>query len=410
MRGRRQRARRRRREARLIADGLESPRRRRADRRRARLRLHQRFPRRGQFDRHGRLDARAVTRQGGHLGGVLQFRRGVHVRHRRRQDRRLRPGRYQDRHVLGDLRGADRRDRLGPDHLVLRAADQLVARADRRLRRRGGGQGGLRRDHPAGLDQDAHLHRPGAAHRHGPRRSCSWWRSSGCSSGPRRAASISWFRRLQLAVGGRATASGHGGNDAQKTMGIIAGVLVAGGYLESGQRTAADSLVGRFWRRTRRSRWARSRAAGASSTRWARRSPSCRRSAASPRRPAARSRSSRRRTSACRVSTTHTITGAIIGVGSIRRLSAVRWGVAGRIVWAWMLTIPAAAADRRGHLLDRRRARSRRRGRQPGLGVRRSALAWSWSARTACSHDIAPTLNLERRAPSRRPSILATRS
>jgi len=43
------------------------------------------------------------------------------------------------------------------------------------------------------------------------------------------------------------------------------------------------------------------------------------------------------------VSTTHTITGAIVGVGSVRRLSAVRWGVAGRIVWAWVLTIPAAA-------------------------------------------------------------------
>jgi PiT family inorganic phosphate transporter len=42
------------------------------------------------------------------------------------------------------------------------------------------------------------------------------------------------------------------------------------------------------------------------------------------------------------VSTTHTITGAIIGVGSIKRLSAVRWGVAGRIVWAWVLTIPAS--------------------------------------------------------------------
>jgi PiT family inorganic phosphate transporter len=44
------------------------------------------------------------------------------------------------------------------------------------------------------------------------------------------------------------------------------------------------------------------------------------------------------------VSTTHTITGAIVGVGSIQRLSAVRWGVAGRIVWAWILTIPASAA------------------------------------------------------------------
>ena len=43
------------------------------------------------------------------------------------------------------------------------------------------------------------------------------------------------------------------------------------------------------------------------------------------------------------VSTTHTITGAIVGVGSTRRVSAVKWGVAGRIVWAWILTIPASA-------------------------------------------------------------------
>jgi PiT family inorganic phosphate transporter len=43
------------------------------------------------------------------------------------------------------------------------------------------------------------------------------------------------------------------------------------------------------------------------------------------------------------VSTTHTITGAIVGVGSTRRLSAVRWGVAGRIIWAWIFTIPASA-------------------------------------------------------------------
>ena len=44
------------------------------------------------------------------------------------------------------------------------------------------------------------------------------------------------------------------------------------------------------------------------------------------------------------VSTTHTITGAIVGVGSTSRFSSVRWGVAGRIVWAWILTIPASAA------------------------------------------------------------------
>jgi PiT family inorganic phosphate transporter len=44
------------------------------------------------------------------------------------------------------------------------------------------------------------------------------------------------------------------------------------------------------------------------------------------------------------VSTTHTITGAIVGVGSVRKVSAVRWGVAGTIVWAWVLTIPCSAA------------------------------------------------------------------
>jgi PiT family inorganic phosphate transporter len=43
------------------------------------------------------------------------------------------------------------------------------------------------------------------------------------------------------------------------------------------------------------------------------------------------------------VSTTHTITGAIVGVGSVQRASAVRWGIAGNIVWAWVLTIPASA-------------------------------------------------------------------
>ena len=43
------------------------------------------------------------------------------------------------------------------------------------------------------------------------------------------------------------------------------------------------------------------------------------------------------------VSTTHTITGAIMGIGSLRRLSAVKWGVAGRIIWAWVLTIPCSA-------------------------------------------------------------------
>ncbi len=146
------------------------------------------------------------------------------------------------------------------------------------------------------------------------------------------------FRRLQL-VSAALYSLGHGANDAQKTMGIIAGVLFAAGYI---QTFHIPFWV--IWPRTRRSASGRSQAAGASSTRWDRRSRACSRSAASPPRPQAPSRSSPPRRSACPVSTTHTITGAIIGVGATRRLSAVRWGVAGQIVWAWVLTIPAAAA------------------------------------------------------------------
>ncbi len=89
--------------------------------RRPRLRLHQRLPRRGQLDRHRRLDARAVARPGGRLGGVLQLRRRLPVRHGRREDDRHRDDRHQRRHLRGDLRRAGRRDRLGPDHLVTSA-------------------------------------------------------------------------------------------------------------------------------------------------------------------------------------------------------------------------------------------------------------------------------------------------
>ena len=60
------------------------------------------------------------------------------------------------------------------------------------------------------------------------------------------------------------------------------------------------------------------------------------------------------------VSTTHTITGAIVGVGAVRRLSAVRWGVARQIVWAWVLTIPAAAAIAAADLLRADALRRRR--------------------------------------------------
>jgi len=150
-----------------------------------------------------------------------------------------------------------------------------------------------------------------------------------------------WFRRLQL-VSAAAYSLGHGGNDAQKTMGIIAGALVAGGYLglENGHlpiplwvvlsahaAIALGTLSG-GWRiiHTMGSKITKLTPVGGF---------------------AAETAGAISLFTATHlgvpVSTTHTITGAIIGVGSIRRLSAVRWGIAGRIVWAWILTIPASA-------------------------------------------------------------------
>ena len=237
--------------------------------------------------------------------------------------------------------GADRRDRLEPDHLVLRPADQLVARADRRLRRRGGRQGGLRRDHRVGLDQDADLHRAGAADRHGARASRSWSRSCWIFRGTSPGRVDRWFRRLQL-VSAAAYSLGHGGNDAQKTMGIIAGVLVAGGYLNlvdgelpipfwvilAAHAAIALGTLSGGWRiiHTMGSKITKLQPVGGF---------------------AAETAGAISLFTATHlgvpVSTTHTITGAIVGVGAIKRLSAVRWGVAGQIVWAWILTIPAAA-------------------------------------------------------------------
>ncbi len=150
-----------------------------------------------------------------------------------------------------------------------------------------------------------------------------------------------WFRRLQL-LSAAAYSLGHGGNDAQKTMGIIAGALVTGGYLGmvDGKLPipfwvimaahAAISLgtLSGGWRiiHTMGSKITKLQPVGGF---------------------AAETAGAISLFTATYlgvpVSTTHTITGAIIGVGSIRRLSAVRWGVAGRIVWAWILTIPASA-------------------------------------------------------------------
>jgi len=152
-----------------------------------------------------------------------------------------------------------------------------------------------------------------------------------------------WFRRLQL-LSAAAYSLGHGGNDAQKTMGIIAGALVAGGYLQLGPggqlpiplwvilsahaAIALGTLSG-GWRiiHTMGSKITKLQPVGGF---------------------AAETAGAISLFTATHlgipVSTTHTITGAIIGVGSIKRLSAVRWGIGGRIVWAWVLTIPASAA------------------------------------------------------------------
>ena len=146
-----------------------------------------------------------------------------------------------------------------------------------------------------------------------------------------------WFRRLQL-VSAAAYSLGHGGNDAQKTMGIIAGVLFAGGYIATfridlwvilmAHAAIALGTLSGGWRiiHTMGSKITKLQPVGGF---------------------AAETAGAISLFTATHlgvpVSTTHTITGAIIGVGSIRRLSAVRWGVAGRVVWAWILTIPAAA-------------------------------------------------------------------
>jgi PiT family inorganic phosphate transporter len=146
-----------------------------------------------------------------------------------------------------------------------------------------------------------------------------------------------WFRRLQL-ISAAAYSLGHGTNDAQKTMGIIAGVLFTGGYLRefaiplwvilaAHAAIALGTLTG-GWRivHTMGSKITKLQPFGGFAAETA--GAITLFTASSLGIP---------------VSTTHTITGAIIGVGAIKRLSAVRWGVARQIVWAWVLTIPAAA-------------------------------------------------------------------
>ena len=148
-----------------------------------------------------------------------------------------------------------------------------------------------------------------------------------------------WFRRLQLVSAG-AYSLGHGGNDAQKTIGIIWMLLIATGYVAAQDKLpptwtivscyiaiAAGTLFGG---------WRIVKTMGQKITKLKPVGGFCAETGGAITLFIATGLG-------IPVSTTHTITGAIVGVGSARRASAVRWGVAGNIVWAWILTIPATA-------------------------------------------------------------------
>ncbi len=160
------------------------------------------------------------------------------------------------------------------------------------------------------------------------------------------------FRRGQL-VSACLYSLGHGGNDAQKTMGVIVALLVAAGSLQPDTRLsladphtlwiilschlamAVGTMLG-GWRivKTMGMKMTKLRPVGGF----------CAESAGAFTLFLATH-------SGIPVSTTHTITGAIVGVGSTTKLSGVQWGIAGRIVWAWILTIPASALVSAGLLL-----------------------------------------------------------
>ena len=146
------------------------------------------------------------------------------------------------------------------------------------------------------------------------------------------------FRRLQL-LSAACYSLGHGGNDAQKTMGIITGLLVASGHLEKFEVPLWAILISHaaIAFGTMFGGWRIVKTMGSKITKLQPFGGFCAETSGALTLIGAT-------LSGIPVSTTHTITGAIVGVGATRRLSAVKWGVAGRIVWAWVLTIPLAAA------------------------------------------------------------------
>lgn len=148
-----------------------------------------------------------------------------------------------------------------------------------------------------------------------------------------------WFRRLQLVSAG-AYSLGHGGNDAQKTIGIIWLLLIATGYTAAGDSSpplwVIISCYAAIAAGTMFGGWRIVKTMGQKITKLKPVGGFCAETGGAMTLFLAT-------VLGIPVSTTHTITGAIVGVGSVQRASAVRWGVAGNIVWAWILTIPASA-------------------------------------------------------------------
>ncbi|MDD4003643.1 MAG: inorganic phosphate transporter [Elusimicrobiaceae bacterium] len=146
------------------------------------------------------------------------------------------------------------------------------------------------------------------------------------------------FRKGQL-LSAAAYSLGHGGNDAQKTMGIIAGLLFSSGLLGTHfyiPLWVVLACQGAIALGTMCGGWRIVKTMGQKVTKLKPVEGFCAEAGAAITLFVASA-------GGIPVSTTHTITGSIMGIGSIRRFSAVKWGVAGQIVWAWVLTIPAAA-------------------------------------------------------------------
>jgi inorganic phosphate transporter, PiT family len=148
-----------------------------------------------------------------------------------------------------------------------------------------------------------------------------------------------WFRRLQLVSAGMYSL-GHGGNDAQKTIGIIWMLLIASGYAQASDKMPPSWVIWCCYLAiglgTMFGGWRIVKTMGQRITKLKPVGGFCAETGGAMTLFIATGLG-------IPVSTTHTITGAIVGVGSVRNASAVRWGVAGNIVWAWIFTIPASA-------------------------------------------------------------------